>query len=123
MNGKERKGAPVPVAVQAYREVVNRFPDKAVWGLVAETVGEKEADLEFWKKVVRAWIGCGWNKLNVTGMMECYKRREIPGTKGATNATRQRGNQADRRRGKVAQSETVDREMWASAKYADGADG
>ena len=89
--GKTERQSP-PLAVVAYREVASRFPDKALWDLIAETVGEKDADLDFWKKVVRAWIGCGWNKLNVTGMMECYKRRDMPGTKGGKRSgTRNHG--------------------------------
>jgi len=120
VNRKEKKKAPAPVAVQAYREVVNRFPDKATWPLIAKTVGEAEDDLQFWKKVVTAWIGCGWNKLNVSGMMECYQRREIPGTKGGKNATHQRD---DRRRGNLPPSKTIDREMWDNAKCADRDDG
>ena len=114
------KKAPAPVAVQAYREIVNRFPDKATWPLIAKTVGEAEDDLQFWKKVVTAWIGCGWNKLNVSGMMECYQRREVPGTKGGKRGAHQRD---DRRRGNLPPSETIDREMWDNAKCADRADG
>lgn len=118
--GKTERQSP-PLAVGAYREIANRFPDKAVWNMVAETVGKNDEDLVFWKKVVTAWIGCGWNKLNVSGMMECYQRREIPGTKGGKRSgTHQRD---DRRRGNLPPSETIDREMWDNAKCADRDDG
>jgi len=88
VNRKEKNMATVPVAVQAYREIANRFPDKATWPDIEATVGGLESDVAFWKEVVTTWIGCGWNKLNVTGMMECYKRREVPG-KGVNRATHQ----------------------------------
>jgi len=43
--------------------------------------------------------------------------------KGAGHVPHQRDSQADRRRGKVPESATITDELWASAKYADGADG
>lgn len=67
-----------PISVLAYRSVANRFPDKATWPAIAEAVGDSEADLQFWKEVVIAWIAKGYKKVNVDGMLDWFKKREIP---------------------------------------------
>ena len=40
-------------------------------------------DLERWRAVIKAWLGCGYRKVNVQGMFECYQENRIPTTKGA----------------------------------------
>jgi hypothetical protein len=79
---KEKDKPKRPPAVDTYRSVANRFPDKATWPLLEEVT-----DLEFWEKVVRDYIACGWNKINIKTMLEFYKRRELPAAKknGASN--------------------------------------
>lgn len=71
-----------PPAVDTYREIANRFPDKATWPLL-----EHIDNLEFWENVVRSYIACGWSKVNLKGMIGFYDRKEIPIVKqnGATN--------------------------------------
>jgi hypothetical protein len=72
-----------PPAVQVFRQNAHRFPAKSWYSNVSEAVGEDEVDLEFWGKVVKGWVGCGWNPTNVQGMLEFYQRREIPTTNGS----------------------------------------
>ena len=65
-----------------FRENAHRYPPKAWYTKIAETVGEKPEDLEFWGQVVLAYIGLGWNPGNVSNMLAYYEKREIPVTKG-----------------------------------------
>jgi hypothetical protein len=37
-------------------------------------------DLEFWQRVVTAYIAAGWNKRNITAMLDYYERQELPTT-------------------------------------------
>lgn len=93
---KKKKSELPPLAVQAYRDVTNRFPNKATWPLIAE-VGELEADLERWKNTIIAWIACSWNPSNVGGMLDYFRKNEMPTTKknGAyKNGRNQPKNQA-----------------------------
>ena len=72
---KEERGSafPRPPAVDVYRKVANRFPDKATWPML-----EKVTDLEFWEQVIINYIACGWSKVNIKTMLEFYDRRELP---------------------------------------------
>lgn len=65
-------------AVKAYRSVSRTFPDKSTWGNITDTVGDDAARLKFWREVVSGYIAVGWNKRNVTGMLDWFSRGEIP---------------------------------------------
>jgi len=43
---------------------------------VAETVGDDPKEVERWRAVVHDWIGRGWNKQNVKGMLEVFRNPE-----------------------------------------------
>jgi len=74
---------PLPEAVKVFQENAHRYPAKSWYTDVAETVGEESADLEFWGRVVKAYVGLGWNPTNVKNMLDFYQRREVPpGNKG-----------------------------------------
>lgn len=75
---REPKPEP-PAAVKAYREIARRYPDQSQYEIIDQAVGRDPPALDFWRKVVTAYIGCGWNKLNITTMIEFFKRHEIPG--------------------------------------------
>jgi hypothetical protein len=78
---------PVPIAVQVFRENAHRFPPKAWYENIAEEVGDDQAELEVWGRIVKAWVGKGWNPGNVSGMLQFYQRGEVPGPvkgKGST---------------------------------------
>jgi hypothetical protein len=76
---------PKPLAVHAYRKIAHLYPDKALWQTLDEAIGDKPENLEFWEQVVTDWIGCGWRKTNLKGMLDHYKRRELPTTGGEAN--------------------------------------
>lgn len=63
---------PVPAAVQAFRSIANRYPDKAVWPQISAAVGDDPASLDRWQKTIQGWIAAGFYKLNVGGMLDWY---------------------------------------------------
>ena len=75
-----------PPAVLAFRRAAHRYPPKSWYADVDAVVGREEPDLQFWEGVVKEWVGHGWNPTNVSGMLECYSRRQLPGRDGARNA-------------------------------------
>lgn len=72
---------PIPISIKAYQEINNRYPNKATWEMIAQTVGETPKAIDFWKKVIVTWIGCDFNPRNISGMLDCFKRNELPTTK------------------------------------------
>lgn len=68
-----------PEAIKVFRENAHRFPAKSWWEKIDAVVGEDPEDLETWGRVVFAWVGMGWNPVNVKGMLDCYHKGEIPG--------------------------------------------
>lgn len=71
----------IPLSIKAYQEINNRYPNKATWEMIAQTVGETPKAIDFWEKVIVTWIGCDFNPRNVSGMLDCFKRNELPTTK------------------------------------------
>lgn len=71
---------PTPPQINAFREVMHRFPEKALYQKIIDAV--PESDLDFYKQVLTAWLGAGWNKFNIDGQLECYGRREVPRKNG-----------------------------------------
>jgi hypothetical protein len=63
---------------QVFRDTVHRWPVKSLQAEMHAVVGSEPEDVELWRKVVRAWIGLGWNPMNTDGMLELFKRKEIP---------------------------------------------
>lgn len=69
-SGERRKGDPrlSHPALQTYRSLANLLPERAVWDQIircCEEVGE-----ERWRWAIREWIARGYNKRNMTGMMD-----------------------------------------------------
>ena len=71
---------PTPAAVAVFREHAHRYPAKSWYQDIADAVGEEESDLAFWGRVVKEWVGLGWNPTNAKGMLEFYERKKLPGT-------------------------------------------
>jgi len=63
-------------------ETSDKLPSHYWADRVCTTVGIEQDDLQFWRNVIRAWIGKGWRKDNVSGMLEYYAERRLPGEKG-----------------------------------------
>lgn len=71
-----------PPAIQTFRENASRYPPKAMYQDIDVAVGRDPPDIERWGRIVKAWVGMGWNPGNVNGMLEFFKRNEIPEIKG-----------------------------------------
>lgn len=69
-------------AIMAYRELARLWPEKPWQLIITETVGTDPPAIDRWKETVLAWLGMGWSKRNIKGMLEFYQRNEIPGAKG-----------------------------------------
>jgi DNA-binding Lrp family transcriptional regulator len=92
---QEKGGAAVAAnarhpAIRAFRKNAHRYPAKSWFQDVAETVGEHPADVEFWGQIVKAWVGVGYNPVNVLGMLDCYRRGELPSTAASRAAGHRR---------------------------------
>ena len=66
-------------AVQAFRSGTHRYPPKSWYQIIADTVGDKEEDVERWARIIMAWVGVGWNPCNVKGMLDYWGRASLPG--------------------------------------------
>jgi hypothetical protein len=80
---KEPKAQPIPIpaAVKEYRRACSLYPAKSWYDKIAFLVGELPENLDQWYRTCYAWVGMGWKPTNVQGMLECFKRKEIPGDK------------------------------------------
>lgn len=78
--GNGKAATAMPVGVAQFRAVTRRTPRHELWNDIARTVGDKPTDLDFWVQVITRWNGCGWNPMNVDGMLECFRKRQLPST-------------------------------------------
>lgn len=83
--GTNKQKSSAPPAVEAARSVAHKYPNKALWQKIDQEVGNADSDIQFWKDIVLAYIGQGWNPNNYANMLEFYGRREIPGTTTKSN--------------------------------------
>jgi hypothetical protein len=67
-----------PPAVLIYHGIADCWPKRAFWEEIGRRVGDDPDDLQFWEQVVKEYLFCGWNKLNVRAMLEFFGRREVP---------------------------------------------
>ena len=79
---KERRSrqAPPPEdpSSKIFRDTTHRWPAKVLQPELHDAIGDTPEALDLWKQVVRAWIGLGWNPMNTDGMLDYFKRNEIP---------------------------------------------
>lgn len=78
-----RAPAPIPPGVTAYREAAHRYPNKSLYSLIHDHVGEDASRVDFWKRVVVEYISLGWNPSNISGQLEWFDRNELPSKNGA----------------------------------------
>lgn len=95
-------------AIDVYRSKARRYPDRAQWPSIEQCVKRDDDSLALWGRVVEAYILCGWNKINISGMIDWYKRGEIPHTARAFNGN---GNGQHKPTTKLATSADVDAEF------------
>lgn len=78
---KERDALLDHPAVMAYRSIVHLNVDFTWRAKVAEGVGADPANLKRWEKLVSDWVGYGWKKTNIKGMLEAFVSGGIKGRK------------------------------------------
>ncbi|RPJ40078.1 MAG: hypothetical protein EHM35_00280 [Planctomycetaceae bacterium] len=76
---RAKRKDPPHKAIGMFRDNASRYPPKSWYADIASTVGTDPARLEFWGRVVKKWVGLGWNPMNVEGMLDHYRRNELPG--------------------------------------------
>ena len=69
---------PTPAPIETYRKVARKYPNKALWDNIAQTV----TDCDLWERVITGYIALGWNPSNIAGMLEFYGRGEVPHSNG-----------------------------------------
>lgn len=77
-----RPPATIPLGVSAYREAAHRYPNKSLYGLIDQHVGNDPNSVNFWREVVVKYIALGWNPSNITGQLEWFDRHELPSKNG-----------------------------------------
>ena len=74
---------PPPPAVKIFHDNTQRYPAKALWPDIDTAIGRDPLSLERWTMVIRAWLGMGWKSNNVNGMLDFFRRNEIPPGNGS----------------------------------------
>lgn len=59
-------------AMIAYREIARLHAPIPLRTRIAQEIGEDPAAIEKWKDCVLHWIGHGWNKQNIIGLLQSY---------------------------------------------------
>ena len=77
---------------EVYENIHGASVDGSYREFLQHLTQEGIADVEFWGQVVKAWVGVGYNPINVLGMLDCYRRGELPSTAPSSAAgSRRRG--------------------------------
>jgi len=84
-DASSKAGNSRPPAVNVFRENAHRFPAKSWWKEVDTVVGRAPPHLELWGKDVKAYVGNGWNPVNVRNMLKFFKEGTIPPAGGGSN--------------------------------------
>jgi len=67
-----------PEPVEVYRQVMEKYPKRNTWGDISSTVIPHNGNMGLWREIVTAWKLHGWNPANIAGMLDCWKKGEIP---------------------------------------------
>lgn len=90
--------ADIPPAVEIYREVFLSYPRKNTWGDIAAVVIPHNGNMGLWREIVTTWKLLGNNPMNIKGMLDCWRKGEIPKvgyTQSKTTRARQPLTQAE----------------------------
>lgn len=68
-------------AVKIYRHLCRLNVPAALRDDVVSTVQEDDKSIHSWTMIVHDWIGYGWNKQNIKGMLDAYKSGGISAPK------------------------------------------
>jgi hypothetical protein len=87
-------------AIQAFREEARRYPPKSWYQDIIDAAGE---DVDRWRRIVKDWVGQGFNPSNVKGRLEVLregwlshgKNGGAPATPGTIPRGMEKENRAD----------------------------
>lgn len=105
---------PCVSAIDIFEQTAGVLPKKALWGMITEAVGDNQANLELWGKIIQAWLAQGWNPDNINGMLDYFKRREIPNGNGGVGRGHVRGRNGDHRKGARPTAADIDAQARAA---------
>jgi hypothetical protein len=67
-----------PEPVKVYRQGMEKYPKRNTWNDIALTVIPHNGNMNLWREIVTAWKLHGWNPANIAGMLDCWRKGEIP---------------------------------------------
>jgi len=78
---KKQARTPIPEPVKWYRGIIGRYPRKALYHQVIETIGKKR-DGPLLRRCYEAWLARGYNPQNMNWLFEWYVSGAIPPMNG-----------------------------------------
>jgi hypothetical protein len=106
-----RKRAEHPPSVEVVRLVMNRFPDKALWTRITQTLGENP-DEQLLRDCWTEWVARGYSKINFAWLFDWYPNG-IPANRNGTQARSSNNWQQSKTAGNEAAAEEAIRRMEA----------
>lgn len=82
----------IPAGVEAYKNAAHRYPNKSLYSMISDRVGDDPQRVSFWENVVREYIALGWNPANISGQLEWFDRNELPHKNGSAAPQEQTSN-------------------------------
>jgi hypothetical protein len=79
-------------AVLMVQDVTEMYPEKALWHRIAATVGLSDIELQRWREAMTDWIGHGWYKGNVSGMLDVFQKGGVAPRNGQPAPVKPSGN-------------------------------
>ena len=70
---KRSRSYSTPPSIELYRRITHRYPAKKLHGMIERAIGDDFASLLKWGRVVKQWIGSGYNPMNYTGMINVFR--------------------------------------------------
>jgi len=78
---------------QIYYQRTGLHPESKVQRPAIEALMlDEKQDEKLWEQIIVKWLGLGWSKRNVDGMLDYYHRREVPSTKPSDNGAKPRAS-------------------------------
>jgi len=63
-----------PDAVELFRRIMHRYPNKTAWQRIDRAIGSDFPALLHWGRVLRQWVLAGHNPTNILDMLDVFKK-------------------------------------------------
>jgi len=70
---KRKRSNKTPPAVELTRRITHRYPPGKLHGMIERAVGDEFPALLKWGRIVKQWVGSGYNPMNYTGMINVFR--------------------------------------------------